>query len=137
LDGGNSGQRLERVAGQLGLGDRMEDQVDNLNQGELRLLDIARAVVTDPRILFLDEPFSGLSQREIDNISRVVRELNQQGLTAVIIEHRLRELMKLVDRVVVINFGQKLAEGTPSEVVENPQVVEAYLGRKGGGFVLA
>ena len=121
----------------MGLEKKIGSQVDDLNQGELRLLDIARALATSPRVLLLDEPFSGLSHKEITNVSQVIRNLNGEGLTIVIIEHRLRELMKLVQKVVVINFGQKIAAGPPQEIVQNPAVVEAYLGKRRTGIGVA
>jgi branched-chain amino acid transport system ATP-binding protein len=126
-------QRLE----QIGLGAKGALRVDDLNQGELRLLDIARALSTEPDILFLDEPFSGLGHEHTARLSTILTQLRDRGVTIVIIEHRLRELMRLVDRVMVINFGSKLAEGNPATIVREPAVIEAYLGSKGKDFAVA
>jgi len=123
-------ENVVSILEEMGLGDKILHDVDQLNQGELRLLDIARALVTFPKILLLDEPFSGLSHREIDNISHVARNLNARGLPVVIIEHRLRELMKLVQKVIVISFGKKIAEGAPEEIVKDRNVIKAYLGER-------
>ncbi|MBW1910503.1 MAG: ABC transporter ATP-binding protein [Deltaproteobacteria bacterium] len=130
-------ENVVKILKDIGLYGKIWQEVDNLNQGELRVLDIARALVTFPKILLLDEPFSGLSHKEIEIISDVVRKLNIQGLTVVIIEHRLRELMKLVQKVVVINFGRKIAEGSPEVIVRDPNVIEAYLGQRRPKIALA
>jgi len=123
-------ENVIKILDEMGLGEKIWQEVDNLNQGELRLLDIARALVTFPKILLLDEPFSGLSHKEIENISHVARNLNSQGLPVVIIEHRLRELMKLVQKVVVVSFGKKIAEGSPEVIVKDANVIKAYLGER-------
>ncbi|MFA5520368.1 MAG: ABC transporter ATP-binding protein [Castellaniella sp.] len=123
---------VTQLATRIGLQDRLDILVDQLTQGELRMLDIGRALATQPRILFLDEPFSGLSQEEVGILSELITSIKASGMAIVIIEHRLRELMALAERVMVINFGTKLAEGYPNEIVRNAQVIEAYLGIKGG-----
>ena len=115
----------------FGLSDRSGALVDDLNQSELRLLDIARTLATEPEIVYLDEPFSGLSLNQVALVSGILQEMRGSGTTIMIIEHRMRELMQLVDRVMVINFGSKLAEGAPAEIVHDSQVIEAYLGTRG------
>ncbi len=103
-----------------------------LPQGGLRRLELARAIGTDPELLLLDEPFAGLSHAEVDEISHLIASLRDEGQTIILVDHNMRGVMRLVDRIVVLCFGEKIAEGTPEEVARNPQVQEAYLA--GGGF---
>ncbi len=99
-----------------------------LPQGDLKRLDFARAMALFPELLLLDEPFAGVSVEEAFRIERVIRESRKNGMTAIIVEHKLNILMKLVDRVIVINQGKVLAIGTPKEIVSNNEVINAYLG---------
>lgn len=104
-----------------------------LSHGYSKRLDIARALVLEPDVLLLDEPFGGLGLKETTVMASLIRRLHkEERLTIVIIEHKMRELMKLVNKVVVMHFGEKLAEGTPQEIGENTKVCEAYLGKEGG-----
>ncbi len=115
---------------EVGLGNRFNEKAKNLAFGELRLLDIARAMATQPDILLLDEPFSGLDVDDAAVLSSAIKEMHQKGQTMIIIEHRLRDLLKLVERVVAVVFGEKIAEGSPQEIMNNPKVVNAYLGER-------
>ncbi|HLO95666.1 MAG TPA: ABC transporter ATP-binding protein [Burkholderiaceae bacterium] len=121
-----AGGLLER----LGLSHKADSPGESLNQGELRLLDIGRALATQPRLLLLDEPFSGLGTQAVRRVVQCLRERREAGGTTLIIEHRLRELMPLIDRALVLNFGSRLAEGTPQAIAADEQVIEAYLGRQ-------
>jgi len=118
-----------KVLEEMGMSHRYHELIKNLAFGELRLVDVARAMITEPDILLLDEPFSGLDIEGAGVLSKVIQQMHQKGETMVIIEHRLRDLMKLVGRVVVINFGQKIAEGAPDEIIKNEKVITAYLGK--------
>jgi branched-chain amino acid transport system ATP-binding protein len=124
-----------------GISDMALEKASVLSQGDLKRLEVARAVASDPELLLLDEPFGGLSPAETDLMAKSIRRLHKggrfgrlhsEGPAMIIVEHKLQQLMKIVDRIIVLNFGTLLAAGTPEEVVNNPQVIEAYLGQGGG-----
>ena len=100
----------------------------SLPHGYLKRLDLARALALRPELLILDELFSGMSIAEVASVLPLIDRLNEQGLTIVMIEHRLRELFRVVNRVMVLNFGFKIAEGSPAQVMESDEVKKAYLG---------
>jgi len=124
-----------------GISDMALEKASTLSQGDLKRLEVARAIATEPELLLLDEPFGGLSPAETELMAQSIKRLHKggrfgrlhsEGPAMIIVEHKLQQLMKIVDRIVVLNFGTLLAEGTPDEVVNNPQVIEAYLGQGGG-----
>ncbi len=96
--------------------------------GKRKRLEIARALATQPELLLLDESFAGLNPAELDESIEIIRRIKERGITIMIIEHHMKVIMSLSDRIVVLNYGEKIAEGTPKEIVCNPLVVEAYLG---------
>jgi branched-chain amino acid transport system ATP-binding protein len=96
--------------------------------GERKRLEVARVLATKPRLLLLDEVMGGLNPAESEEIIQLILDIRRRGITQIVIEHDMKAIMRLSDRIVVLNSGEKLAEGTPNEIVTNPQVVEAYLG---------
>ena len=100
----------------------------SLPHGYLKRLDLARAMALRPKLLILDELFSGMAMSEVASTLPLIEKFNEEGLTVIMIEHRLRELFRVVDRVFVLNFGKKIAEGTPKEVMDTKEVKKAYLG---------
>jgi len=117
-------RQLERV----GLGDSIHEQAGNLALGQQRIMEIARALCADPVLLLLDEPAAGLRFQEKRSLAELLRKLKSEGMSILLVEHDMDFVMKLVDRLVVMDFGEKLAEGLPKEIQANPVVLEAYLG---------
>ncbi|MCX7896552.1 MAG: ABC transporter ATP-binding protein [Rhodocyclaceae bacterium] len=111
-----------------GLEDFLEARADAMPYGALKRLEIARALAAKPRLLFLDEPAAGLNPKETQEVAELVRKIATHGVTVVLIEHDMKMVMSLADRILVLDYGKKLAEGSAAEVRANPDVIAAYLG---------
>jgi len=113
----------------VGLADKAEQLAGSLPYGEQRLLEIARALATDCELLLLDEPAAGMNQTEKRELIKKIQLLSKKyHIEVLLIEHDIQMIMEISDRIVVLNYGQKIAEGTPKEIQNNPQVIQAYLG---------
>lgn len=123
------GRSADAIVSFLGLDSIRNELASTLPQGHLRALGIAIGLATDPAVLLLDEPFAGMNHDETMKMVSLVRRLrDERKVTVLLVEHDMPAVMKISDRIVVINFGQKIAEGTPVEIQNNDQVIEAYLG---------
>jgi branched-chain amino acid transport system ATP-binding protein len=114
----------------LNFEDRRDTRAGNLTIADRKRLEIARALATEPKLLLLDEVMAGLRPAEVDEMVAIIRRLRDQGVTIFVIEHIMRAIMALSDRIVVIQFGQKIAEGVPQQVASDENVIKAYLGEE-------
>ena len=122
--------RAQALLGRVGLAGKEGVPVEVLSYGDQRRLEIARALAAKPALLLLDEPFAGLGSGEIADLSALIRQVHaDEGLTVLLIEHKLREFMRLVGRVIALDFGEVIAQGSPEDIVRHPAVIEAYIGR--------
>ena len=117
-----------RILESVNLHGKRDSLASDLTLGEQKRLEIARALATHPKILFLDEPMGGLNPAEIDQACELVRRIRDAGVTVILVEHHMKAIMRTADRVIVLHHGVKIADATPQEIVRHPDVIKAYLG---------
>lgn len=122
--------KAEEILQFVGLGKKIHLTPNEVTTEDRRRLELARALATDPEVILLDEIMAGLTPTEIDEALHLLRKINQKGITIFMVEHIMKAVMSISNRIIVLNYGEKIAEGTPKEVAENPEVIKAYLGER-------
>lgn len=123
-------KNADHYLSEVGLAHLADENAANLALGQQKLLEIARAMALEPRLLLLDEPAAGLPGGETRELEKLILQLKEKGTTILLVEHDMETVMNLADNIVVMDFGRKIAEGTPEEIQRNPQVIKAYLGEE-------
>jgi len=121
-------RRADEILELLSIADLADEEAANLPFGKQRAVELARALAAEPRLLLLDEPASGLNIHETDDLSELISDIREMGITVLLVEHDMSLVMEICDELAVLNFGRKIAEGTPSEIQRNEEVIEVYLG---------
>jgi branched-chain amino acid transport system ATP-binding protein len=123
-------EKAYEALGMVNMESRASEMVAGLPFGDQKLVEVARALAADPEVIMLDEPVSGLNAQEIERLDGLIRRINAQGKTILLVEHNMRFVMNICEEVLVVNYGKRIAEGNPSQIVSNRDVINAYLGEE-------